>query len=199
LAGSQDPGSWPQLADELDRAADGDGSALATKGRAALAGSRTADGDSAGAIACADSPAREGPRAWPRVISRLTRLSEVGGPVVGWGNWAQCASWPARNADRYSGPWDRATEHPVLVIGTTFDPSTPYANARAVAKLLGNAVLLTHDGYGHTSGADPSACLVRATERYLVDLTIPPRGTVCPSDLQPFDPGFGKPPSSGNG
>jgi pimeloyl-ACP methyl ester carboxylesterase len=190
----QNPAKWPQLAAELNQAGDGDGSALATDGRAALAGIHTAGSDAPTAIACADSPAREGPRAWPRVIARLTRVSALTGPIVGWGNWAPCASWPGRAADRYVGPWSRSTEQPILVIGTTVDPSTPYANARVVARLLGNAVLLTHDGYGHTSDADLSTCVLRATRDYLVDLATPPRGTVCTSDRQPFDPDFGTPP-----
>jgi hypothetical protein len=54
-------------------------------------------------------------------------------------------------------------------------------------------VLLVHDGYGHLSRRDPSTCVVRATGSYLVDLTTPPSGTVCPSDHLPFDPDFGQP------
>jgi TAP-like protein len=67
-------------------------------------------------------------------------------------------------------------------------------NARRVAHLLGNATLLTRDGYGHTSEADPSHCVEQVTSAYLVDLITPPKGTVCPSDRQPFDPQFGEPP-----
>ena len=84
-------------------------------------------------------------------------------------------------------------QNPILIIGTTLDPATPYANARRVANLLGNAILLTHDGYGHTSEADPSACVTQATSRYLVQLIAPPKGTICRSDRQPFDPQFGQP------
>ena len=80
------------------------------------------------------------------------------------------------------------TKIPLLLIGTTADPGTPYSNARRVTNLLGNAVLLTHDGYGHTSEADPSRCVERATSAYLVDLTIPQKGSVCRSRRQPFGP-----------
>ena len=163
--------------------------------RAVLAGTRSAGGDPPTAITCTDSPAQQGPGAWPQVIARLTRVSYVAGPFVGWSNWAPCASWPAR-AQRYRGPWNRATENPILLIGTTFDPATPYTNARRVAHLLGNAILLTHEGYGHTSEADPSRCVERATSAYLVQLITPAQGTVCPSDRQPFDPKFGEPPSA---
>jgi hypothetical protein len=79
------------------------------------------------------------------------------------------------------------------VVGTRADPRTPYPGARAVAGLLGNAVLLTHDGYGHTTTVDRSACVIARMGDYLTGLTTPPPGTVCPSDRQPFDPDFGEP------
>ncbi len=195
FASLTNPAAWPQLAQNLEAAANGDGSALATQARVVLAGTRSAASDPPTAITCTDSPARQGPGAWPRVIARLTRVSHVGGPFVGWSSWAPCAAWRARSADRYTGPWNAHTKNPVLVVGTTLDPATPYANARRVAHLLGNAILLTHDGYGHTSEADPSHCVEQVTSTYLVDLITPPKGTVCPSDRQPFDPQFGDPPS----
>ncbi len=61
---------------------------------------------------------------------------------------------------------------------------------------LGNAVLLTHDGYGHESRADPSTCVMQALGRYFTGLSTPARGTICPSDRGPFDPAFGQPAAS---
>ena len=113
--------------------------------------------------------------------------------MLGWWLWAPCAAWPAASAERYTGPWDATTKNPVLVIGTRFDPNTSYANARRTARRLGNAVLLTHDGYGHISFTDPSRCVVRAIGAYLVRPGTPPRRAVCPSDRGPFDPSFGEP------
>jgi len=55
------------------------------------------------------------------------------------------------------------------------------------------AILLTHDGYGHLSFQDPSACVEKAETEYLVQLVVPSPGTVCASNRQPFDPEFGKP------
>jgi pimeloyl-ACP methyl ester carboxylesterase len=127
------------------------------------------------------------------VIGRLTEISYLQGRLHGWWEWAPCASWPVRAADRYAGPWYASTRNPILLIGTRHDPSTAYANARRAAHRLGNAVLLTHDGYGHISFTDPSACVERARSAYLVRLATPARGTVCPSDHQPFDPNVGKP------
>ena len=78
------------------------------------------------------------------------------------------------------------------MIGTRFDPQTPFANARRVARLLGNAVLVTFDGYGHTSENDPSACVEHATSQYLVGLVTPGTRTVCQPDQLPFDGGGGR-------
>jgi pimeloyl-ACP methyl ester carboxylesterase len=126
------------------------------------------------------------------VVRRLEAVSRIGGRPLGWIN-APCASWPAASDDRCTGPWDATTKEPILIIGTRFDPNTPLANARRAARRLGNAVLLTHDGYGHLSHRDPSTCVVQATGSYLVDLTTPVPGTVCPADRLPFDPAFGQP------
>jgi len=193
---SAGPAEWPAMAAQLNAAVRGDGSDLATRGRVltdVFSSQTLTPGLPAVALICADSPARRGPRAWRRVVGRLTRVSYTYGPVLSWWRWAPCASWPVRSEDRYTGPWDATTKNPILVIGTTHDPNTPYANARRSARRLGNAVLLTHEGYSHTSPLDPSTCVERATSSYLVELATPPRGTLCHSDRQPFDPEFGQP------
>ena len=191
------PEAWPQLALELDQAAEGDGSGLATEARKGYRVFRSSpNGDGFSALWCADSPAHQGSQAWPRIIDRLAAVSPTRGPFLGWYAWAPCASWPTRSAERYTGPWNASTENPILVMGIRFDPNTPFASARRVARRLGNAVLLEQQGYGHGTFTDPSACVTRAMGAYLADLTTPPRGTVCPSDRLPFDPDFGQPLSS---
>jgi pimeloyl-ACP methyl ester carboxylesterase len=124
---------------------------------------------------------------------RLTRTSFIYGPVLAWWRWAPCASWRAKSPNRYVGPWDAVTTNPILVIGSLYDPNTPYVNAVRAAERLGKTVLLTHEGYGHISANDPSECVKQATSAYLVDLVTPPPGTVCPSDHAPFDPDYGQP------
>jgi pimeloyl-ACP methyl ester carboxylesterase len=187
------PRGWPGLAADLDAAAKGDGSALATFSRTLLTASRTRRGEAPEAIVCSDSRARWSLQAWPGVSAMLTRVSRIGGPFATWASWAPCAAWRVRAVDRYTGPWNARTRHPILLVGTRHDTGTPYANARRVAGLLGNAVLLTHDGYGHTSDADPSRCVERVTSAYLVSLRTPRRGMTCRSDRRPFDPRFGAP------
>lgn len=123
----------------------------------------------------------------------MSSKTPAGGVLLSLTHRFARASWPTSSADRYTGPWNATTPNPILVIGTRFDPNTPLRNARLAARRLGNAVLLTHDGYGHTSQRDPSTCVMQATSRYLVNLTTPPSGTVYPSDPLPFDPDFGQP------
>ncbi len=181
------PEEWPRLAEEIATAEGGDGSALEMRARPIRSPRGWSAVTTSAAIQCADGSAHRGAAAWPRVIRRLEGVSLLQGAVQGWWEWAPCASWPATDPGRYTGPWDAKTRNPVLVIGTRHDPNTGYANARRVAGLLGNAVLLTHDGYGHLSFKDPSACVERAETAYLVHLKVPPRGTVCRSDLRPFE------------
>lgn len=187
------PEEWPQLAEELDAAEGGDGSALEMRARLMRSPQGWSAVTTSAAIQCADGPAHRSAAEWPKVIARLEGISYLQGAVQGWWEWAPCASWPVRDPTRYTGPWDAKTRNPILLVGTRHDPNTGYANARRAARLLGNAVLLTHDGYGHLSFKDPSACVERAETRYLVHLVVPRRGTVCRSDHQPFDPDFGRP------
>ncbi|MGH7485425.1 MAG: alpha/beta hydrolase, partial [bacterium] len=96
-----------------------------------------------------------------------------------------------RGDDPYRGPWNASTPNPILLANQTFDPNTGYANAVLAEHLLGNAVLLTQEGYGHLFFQDPSACVDTAFAAYLTKLVTPPPGRVCQSDRRPFDPGFG--------
>jgi pimeloyl-ACP methyl ester carboxylesterase len=185
------PEVWPDDAKDLDAAVRGDGSALATKARGLLTPAGFLAGTTSSAISCADAPAHQGSRSWPRVIGRLNREGRLYGTLLGWLLWAPCASWPVRGQDNYRGPWNAKTKNPILVIGTRHDPATNYINAVRVARRLGNAVLLTLDGYGHVSFHDPSACIDRARVAYLVRLKTPPNGTVCKAEKKPFAPGFG--------
>ncbi|AWW43226.1 alpha/beta hydrolase [Streptomyces sp. AS58] len=137
------------------------------------------------AISCADSPN-------PRDLDAYHRAEEAAAARAGdvgrlW-TWATygCAAWPELAADPYLGPWNKPTAHPVLVIGTTLDPATPYTGAQAMARELGSARLLTNVGYGHTELLNPSGCVAAHETRYLIDGTLPPPGTECRQDGTPF-------------
>lgn len=80
--------------------------------------------------------------------------------------------------------------HPVLFVGNTYDPVTPLSSAHRMHDLFGskNAGLLTHNGYGHCSSAQPSLCTAKHIRSYLLDGTLPPPGIVCEPDRSPFKP-----------
>jgi pimeloyl-ACP methyl ester carboxylesterase len=80
----------------------------------------------------------------------------------------------------YRGPFTLPPGSPTaLVVGTTYDPASPYDGARATVDALGNARLLTLDGDGHGAYGGESACVDRAVDRYLLTGTLPPPGTRC--------------------
>ncbi|SDL82423.1 alpha/beta hydrolase fold [Geodermatophilus siccatus] len=96
------------------------------------------------------------------------------------------ALWPARDEDAFAGPFDVPASSPTpLVIGTTYDPATPYADAVSLVADQGNARLLTMEGDGHTAYGGKSPCIDSTTEAYLVAGTLPAPGTVCPQTV-PF-------------
>jgi hypothetical protein len=58
-----------------------------------------------------------------------------------------------------------------------------------MARQLARGRLLTMDGYGHTALLNPSSCVNRHESRYFIKRTLPPKGTRCRQDRQPFSPG----------
>ncbi|RSM34647.1 alpha/beta hydrolase [Amycolatopsis balhimycina DSM 5908] len=144
------------------------------------------------AVACTDT---DNPRD-PRAVGRYARLAEAAAP--GFASvWIYaglpCASWLVTDPDRYTGPWNRPTANPVLLIGNRLgDPATPYEDAVSTSHLLGRARLLTADIAGHGVAYDGrNQCVDQWLDGYLTDLTLPPAGTVCAAERGPFDPPSG--------
>ncbi|SOB86261.1 alpha/beta hydrolase [Streptomyces sp. 1331.2] len=91
-----------------------------------------------------------------------------------------CRIWPFRATEK-PHVITSAAAAPIVVVGSTGDPATPYAWSEKLTAELGNAVLLTRDGEGHTAyGA--STCIRASVDAFLVDGTVPTAGTHCPTD-----------------
>ena len=137
-------------------------------------------------VECGDSP---NPRPPAKFLALDRSAYALYGPIGVVDLWADepCASWPVRAADQYVGPWNHPTPNPILLIGNTYDPSTPYKNSIGMAGELAKARVLTVDGYGHTVLLNPSRCAQRFEDDYLVNLSLLPEGTVCEQDQQPFE------------
>jgi len=102
------------------------------------------------------------------------------GPLFAWGGLT-CAVWPIpAAAKRVPAPVHAPGAPPILVVGTTGDPATPYAWARSLAAQLDWGVLLTRVSVDHVA-IFYSGCVRGWDDAYLVDLRTPPPGTVCPS------------------
>ena len=69
--------------------------------------------------------------------------------------------------------------NPLLVIGTTRDPATPYAWAQALHRVLLNSTLITFNGDGHTGANRGSSCVDDAMNKYLLTGITPESDLYC--------------------
>lgn len=174
--------TWPDLAQALQQASQGNGTDLlhffdAYTGRRPD-GSYSNIFEANAAVNCLDAPAPSIPQ-----IESAAPAAEAVAPVFGLSNLYSeltCSLWPVRPTGKV-GPLHAAGAPPIVVVGSTGDPITPYRWAQALAGELDSGVLLTRVGDGHT-GYRASSCIRDYVDRYLTDLTPPPKGTRCPSD-----------------
>jgi pimeloyl-ACP methyl ester carboxylesterase len=114
------------------------------------------------------------------------RVSYHRAGLSAWPFVAYCVGWTARASDAYLGPWNKPTAAPVLVVGNIYDPATAYPSSVLMSQELARARLLTVNGFGHTELLNPSACAQGFIADYMIKGTLPPEGTTCEQDKQPF-------------
>ena len=166
---------WPQIAAALAAAEDGDGAPLLALSDSYLErgpGGYANISEANLAVNCVDRP-------WPRETAPYLELADRVrpdaprfGPAIALSGLA-CASWPVPAADE-PAPVTAEGAPPVVVIGTTGDPATPYAWSVALAEQLASGVLLTYEGDGHTVyrvGAPD--CLREPVDAYLLTAEAP--------------------------
>ncbi|ORY43265.1 hypothetical protein BCR33DRAFT_766518 [Rhizoclosmatium globosum] len=108
-----------------------------------------------------------------------SEISEFGGNAWVWTGLG-CKYWPVKAVERYAGPWGNTLSNKVLLVGNTYDPVTPLASAKLAERLMnGNGVLLTHNGFGHCSIAQPSQCTMNHIRAYFSSGALPADGTIC--------------------
>lgn len=99
------------------------------------------------------------------------------GPALAWGLLA-CRDWPVAAGASEPVTQVRAEgSAPILVVGTTHDPATPYAWAEQVAGELANAGLLTWDAHQHTAYSRGSSCVDEQVDGYLLTGKLPVQQT----------------------
>jgi pimeloyl-ACP methyl ester carboxylesterase len=175
-----DTSSWPLLAVSLAAAERGDGSDLLLLSDP-LSGRKPDGGysnlvDSNLAITCLDFPAPRNPAPYEAEARAWAKTAPHFGALIAYGDIG-CAYWPVAPLRR-PAPVSAPTAPPILIVGSTRDPATPYPWAVALSHQLTSSVLLTRVGDGHT-GYAASECVAQAADAYLIGLTIPHDRT-CP-------------------
>jgi pimeloyl-ACP methyl ester carboxylesterase len=174
--------NWRDVEDGLAQASSGDGTVLLELFDSYTG--RNPDGsysnlfEANAAINCLDGPAPN----LAQLMGAAPNAQSLA-PVFGIQDLyseAECSVWPTPATGKVA-PIHAAGSPPIVVVGSTGDPITPYTWAQALASELQHGVLLTRVGSGHTAYGD-SSCIRTAVDKYLIDLTPPVTGTSCPSD-----------------
>lgn len=172
---------WPLLTAALDQAIKGNGDALLRLADAYS--SRGADGytdnstEALYAVNCLDHDDFIVSSKVPDHVAEFEKASPTFGRLFAYG-LSTCASWPVKSGNRTTA-LDAAGAPPIVVVGTTRDPATPYEQAVSLARQLRSGVLVSRDGDGHTGFGQGNECVDGAVEAYLVKGTVPADGLSC--------------------
>jgi len=181
---------WGGLANAISDALDGDGSRMLRL--VDNLWGRNSDGsydnffEANSAVNCIDQRVDRSPDHHRQLSIDFAKQAPIFGAWGGYLNLT-CALWdaepvPLRTPRAAGAP-------PILVIGNTGDPATPLKWSTALSKQLESGVLLTNDAEGHTAYLQGDACVEKAVNAYLLDLTVPAAGARCGNaGIQPVPP-----------
>ncbi|MEU2388489.1 alpha/beta hydrolase [Streptomyces sp. NPDC012461] len=183
IAAMYDEGAWQQLRESLTSAMkENDGAGLLFLSDSYY--ERDADGRYSNlmfanaAVNCLDlPPAFETPEQVRKALPDFEKASPVFGEGLAWAA-LNCAHWPVAPTGQPQRIEAQGAA-PIVVVGTTRDPATPYRWSEALAAQLDTARLLTYDGDGHTAYGRGSACIDAAINAHLVEGTPPTDGKRC--------------------
>ena len=172
---------WFLLTSALGDALEGDGSALLQLSD--LYNSRGGNGytdnsrEAFTAITCLDDPSSIPPDEVPAETADFEKASPTFGDVFAWG-LVSCRGAEAESTEQPL-ELDGSGAAPIVVIGTTRDPATPYEWAKSLAEQLDSGVLISRDGDGHTGYNKGNQCVDDAVHAYLLDGKVPDDGLSC--------------------
>ncbi|MEV5762809.1 alpha/beta hydrolase [Streptomyces tendae] len=188
---------WPALRVGLEAAADDNGEvlhdlaeALGQHGRGGGTDDDTAteesnEDDAFRAITCDDPSNRYTVADVESRLPDFLEASPLFGPGLAW-SALSCDGWPVPGAARHPEVGAPGAP-PVLLVGNTGDPATPYEGAARMAQRLGEkvGVELTYEGEGHGAYDSGNACVQDTVNAYLLSGTLPKPGTVCEAEPLP--------------
>ena len=174
---------WEYLTEGLEQAYSGDGKVLM-----ALSDSmngRSENGEYSNitaaniAINCADDKPRYTADYVEQKLPEFRAASPLFGDFLAWG-MVSCTDWAVPGAADHPDV-SAAGSAPILVVGNTGDPATPYEGAKKMVDALGKgvAVELTYKGQGHGAYDSKNKCVQSAVNGYLLNGKVPAVGTVC--------------------
>ncbi len=169
--------NWEPLNKALDQAINHrDGSAFAAS-EEQDSPSKDDGGGAFQAVTCLDYPVEGDTTTWAAQYEQAKREapifadSAVGMDLV-------CSVW-GHNGTRKPAQIHARGAAPILVVGTTGDPATPYAWSKSLAEQLDSGQLLTWEGNGHTAYGGDASCVNDAVDAYLISGTMPKKGLTC--------------------
>lgn len=182
-AAMYDQGSWGILTDALRAAIDDkDGSELMSL--ANQYADRTSSGAYNGnimeviyAVNCLDKPDSPDVAVYEKQAKDFAAKAPTWGPFLAWSSMP-CGFWPIKT-DNKPAKIAASGSGPIVVVGTTRDPATPYQWSVRLNDQLANSSLITFDGDGHTAYTRSNACVDDAINDYYVKKTVPQDGLKC--------------------
>lgn len=112
-----------------------------------------------------------------RNAEQIADAAPIFGPYQGFGELG-CADWPVP-AKTLRTTITAPGSAPILVLGTTGDPATPYQWAVDLAGTLQNGFLVTYNGEGHTAYNRSNSCVLNTVDAYMLSGTVPPADPQC--------------------
>ncbi|MFJ3638603.1 alpha/beta hydrolase [Streptomyces sp. NPDC090108] len=174
---------WEYLTEGLEQAYDGDGKILMLLSDSMNGRSENGEYSNIASANIAINCSDEKPRYTADYVeSRLPEFRDASplfGDFLAWG-MISCHDWAVPGAADHpdvSAPGSA----PILVVGNTGDPATPYEGARKMVEALGKgvAVELTYKGQGHGAYDSKNKCVQAAVNSYLLDGKVPEPDAVC--------------------
>ena len=134
------------------------------------------------ATTCVDNDWTSDPESTLDRMQEITAAAPTMGPYLTLDDYAVldvlCNNWPYPAAD-FPDEYDAKGAAPILVIGTTNDPATPYVWSQSLAKQLDSGVLVTVDGDGHTAYNGDNDCVNSVVDQYFLDDVVPDEDPEC--------------------
>lgn len=112
-----------------------------------------------------------------KLVKEFTAKAPTWGRLMANGS-VTCESWPVPKSGRVA-PVKAEGSPPIVVIGTTRDPATPYRWSQQLAEQLANGRLISFDGDGHTAYMRSNNCVDKAVDAYLIDGKVPEQNLRC--------------------